>query len=163
MLAFELIMIIDAQMFTTICRIQNPDIPRVGQGEASNGRTGRGRDRARQGRARRIGAGRGVVGWSSGGAVRPGHDLPSMVPWTYILQGEHMKSFVNHLSNPKRRHTTGDSRRPDWAGWARLDGSPRKQPSLLPTKPPRTTVLNASSEAQTTESPCKRRQNKTRC
>ena len=70
-----------------------------------------------------------------------------------------------HLSNPKPGHTTGGSGRAGHGGAAergepgrvgrRRVCSRRTQPSLVPSRASKTTVLNTSSEAQTGEILCK--------
>ena len=63
------------------------------------------------------------------------------------------------MSNPKPRHTTGGSGRSGGTGRGgagrRQVGSPRRRPTLLPSRASYTTVLNDSSEARTNEILCK--------
>ena len=139
----------------TICRTQNRDIPRAGRSGAGQGTAGQ--CRAGPGRARRVGTERGGVrrgtsggtGRERGRAARSGsaRGRPSILtpratktaPWI----GRIFRSTdVLNLSNPKPGHTTGGSGRDGaWrSGGAvrgrtrrRRDGSPRRQPSLLPS------------------------------
>ena len=129
------------------------------------GRGKLGRSETRRGGAGRGKAGMGGPGRSRAGAVRPGHDLSFQLSERYanILDDYHGYAIIvstYHGWFGAGQRTAG---RRGGAGPGRMGrrrfGSPSRQLPLLPpraSRAPKTTVLNDSPEARTSETPANR-------